>query len=169
MLEDLGNLGDFAGGIAVVVTLVYLASQIRQNTNAMRMTSQQEVAASAQRWVESTMDPNVRRAYAIGLRDFPDMTADEKGMFATVFSHHANHVQIVVALYQAGALDRETFVAHLTGLACHINTPGGARLWEEQRDYYPQRLVDALEERIVEGGLPEMLNNAFYQLDDRPA
>ena len=29
-LDALGNLGDFIGGIAVIVTLVYLANQIRQ-------------------------------------------------------------------------------------------------------------------------------------------
>jgi hypothetical protein len=36
LLEDLGNLGDFLGGIGVVVTLVYLAVQIRQNTEQLR-------------------------------------------------------------------------------------------------------------------------------------
>lgn len=33
----LGNYGEFVGAIAVVVTLIYLATQIRQNTNALRM------------------------------------------------------------------------------------------------------------------------------------
>jgi hypothetical protein len=36
-LEALGNLGDFLGGIGVVITLLYLAIQIRQNTRQMRM------------------------------------------------------------------------------------------------------------------------------------
>ena len=31
-LQDLGDLGDLIGGIAVVITLIYLAVQIRQNT-----------------------------------------------------------------------------------------------------------------------------------------
>ena len=30
MLEDIGNLGDFVGGIAVIITLIYLATQIPQ-------------------------------------------------------------------------------------------------------------------------------------------
>lgn len=38
----LGNLGEFVGAIAVVVTLIYLATQIRQNTNALRMTAASE-------------------------------------------------------------------------------------------------------------------------------
>ena len=35
-LEDLGNLGDFIGGIAVVASLIYLAFQIRRNTLAIQ-------------------------------------------------------------------------------------------------------------------------------------
>lgn len=35
MLEDMGNLGDFIGGIAVVATLVYLALQVRHGRSAM--------------------------------------------------------------------------------------------------------------------------------------
>jgi hypothetical protein len=31
-LEDLGNIGEFVGAIAVVLSLIYLAFQIRQNT-----------------------------------------------------------------------------------------------------------------------------------------
>ena len=34
MLEALGNIGDFIGGIGVVITLAYLAVQIRHNTRA---------------------------------------------------------------------------------------------------------------------------------------
>lgn len=39
-LGDLGNLGEFLGGIAVVVSLIYLAAQIRQNTKQVKESSQ---------------------------------------------------------------------------------------------------------------------------------
>jgi hypothetical protein len=45
-LEDLGNLGDFIGGIAVVVTLVYLAVQVRQNNRLLRANTASVRAAS---------------------------------------------------------------------------------------------------------------------------
>jgi hypothetical protein len=38
-LSDLGDLGDFLGGIGVFITLVYLAIQVRRNTMAVRSTS----------------------------------------------------------------------------------------------------------------------------------
>ena len=46
MLEDLGNLGDFLGGIGVVVTLLYLAIQIRQNTAQVRQNTKAVSAAA---------------------------------------------------------------------------------------------------------------------------
>jgi hypothetical protein len=38
-ISELGSLGEFIGSIAVLVTLVYLAFQLRQNTLSMRSQS----------------------------------------------------------------------------------------------------------------------------------
>ena len=38
-LTQLANLGEFIGGVAVLVTLVYLAVQVRQGSAAQRVTS----------------------------------------------------------------------------------------------------------------------------------
>ena len=38
-LQDLGSLGEFVGAIGVVVSLIYLAQQMRQNTTSVRAAS----------------------------------------------------------------------------------------------------------------------------------
>ena len=43
----LGNYGEFVGAIAIVVTLVYLAIQVRQNTRMMRASIRQARSDSA--------------------------------------------------------------------------------------------------------------------------
>lgn len=43
-LEVLGSIGDFVGGFGVVVSLLYLAAQIRQNTRAVRSSSYHQAA-----------------------------------------------------------------------------------------------------------------------------
>ena len=40
-LNDLANLGQIIGAIAVVISLIYVALQIRQNTNAVRAATAQ--------------------------------------------------------------------------------------------------------------------------------
>ncbi len=43
-LQDFGNLGELIGAIAVVISLVYLAAQIRQNTRALHSSSYSQAA-----------------------------------------------------------------------------------------------------------------------------
>jgi len=42
--QDLANLGDAIGGVGVVISLLYLAVQIRQNTRAVRSASYHQAA-----------------------------------------------------------------------------------------------------------------------------
>jgi len=46
-LQDLGDLGDFVGGVLLVVSLLYLAFQIRQNTIAQRVAAVQASVGAA--------------------------------------------------------------------------------------------------------------------------
>ena len=45
-LDDLGNLGEFLGALAVFVSFVYLATQIRQNTRALRTQADDQTRAT---------------------------------------------------------------------------------------------------------------------------
>ncbi len=57
-IQDLGAVGDFIGGVAVVITLIYLALQIKQNTNVNASLIRQNFYDATQRMmlhaVEST-------------------------------------------------------------------------------------------------------------------
>jgi len=46
-LQDLGAVGELVGAVAVLVTVIYLAIQIRQNTEMMRHTATQSATAMA--------------------------------------------------------------------------------------------------------------------------
>jgi hypothetical protein len=57
-LSDLGNLADFLGAIAVLVTLVYLAIQVRQNSATSRVQIRQTLAYSQINYLNSRVtDP----------------------------------------------------------------------------------------------------------------
>lgn len=68
MLEALGSLGDFVGGVAIIVTLIHLAAQIRQNTTSVRAASRLEIASGWRAHHRQMLDPRVNRAYGKGLR-----------------------------------------------------------------------------------------------------
>jgi len=61
-LEDLGNIGEFIGGIGVVISFLFLAWQIRQNSKTIKAQIRQSHADNA---VHGTMqiasNPDLRR------------------------------------------------------------------------------------------------------------
>ena len=76
-VEALGNLGDFLGGIGVVITLLYLAIQVRQNTRQMRMdaaaartTALEDTTLGINRWIEGiTSDKDLADVWRRGLEN----------------------------------------------------------------------------------------------------
>ena len=166
MLEALGNLGDFLGGLAVIITLIYVAAQVRQNTAAVRSASRLEIASSWRAAGRLLLDPEVAHAYAQGLREYPDMPFKERIFFNAVIADHAVFFQGVFALHQAGQLDGETYNAYLDWFACNVATPGGSAWWAEiGRPILVKSPANAVEARLAEGRLPDITQLSFNRPD----
>ena len=167
MLEALGNLGDFVGGLAVIITLIYVAAQVRQNTAAVRATSRLEIASSYRRVNRLLIDPEVARAYAQGMREYPDMPFRERNFFGSVIGDHAVFFQGVLALYESGQVDEETYNAYLNWFACNVATPGGSAWWEEiGRPILVKSSVRAVDARLAQGRLLDLTLLDLNRLDD---
>jgi len=167
--EALGAIGEIVGSVAVVVTLGYVAMQMRQNTSAIRTASRQEIVSGFRETNRLWMDPDAARAYAQGVRDYPDMPFRERALFGNMISDSALFFQGAFALYESGQLEEETYQAYLDWFACTVATPGGTAWWEEVgRPFFFKRAVKAVDERLAQGQLPDITQLGFLRLDDAP-
>lgn len=165
-LEEMGNLGDFIGGIAVVITLVYLALQIRQNTAALKASSWQEVVAGTREASRLRGAPETARAFAVGLTSFPDMEFEDRNRFAAVVTDEALNFQSVFALYQSKQLAESVYGVYLDWFASIIATPGGAAWWELiGRPIFVPEMVAAVDLRLSRGDLLELRDVPGFGLE----
>lgn len=165
MLETLGNLGDFVGGIAVVVTLVYLVIQVRQNTAAIEASSRQQVVESYRQANRFWLEPGAARAWVRGLHRDPGMDFDALNLFTTMFNDQALFFQGAYALHETGQLEDETYQRYLAWFSANVATPGGRAWWEEiGRPIFTPRMVKAVDARLRVGGLPNVLALHHFQL-----
>lgn len=155
MLESLGNLGDFIGGIGVVATLVYLAVQVRQNTAALRTASRQAIVAGMREHVRLALAPG-GESYFRSVEAFPDVSPDEHRYFTTRMNDLLLFFQGAHALHEAGTLEDETYEAYRDFVAASCATPGGARHWQQVREIFTPRMRAALDARLERGGLPDL-------------
>src|SRR5258708_29918431 len=81
-LNDLANIGKVIGAVAVVVSLFYVAHQIRQNTNAVRSATSQTVHEHFANWYHVlASDPVLSQIAAKGLRDYTSLSEQERVRF----------------------------------------------------------------------------------------
>ncbi len=78
-INTLAAWGEFIGGIAVVVSLVYLASQIRQNSKLLKVSTTGVVATSAFEFNKLLIvDVDLHRMFDEGLADRDSLSEAER-------------------------------------------------------------------------------------------
>jgi hypothetical protein len=163
IFEALGNLGDFIGGVAVVVTIGYLAIQVRQNTAVLRSQSRQQVVQNYREYMGHFInDPALNGVLLEGLRSYPDLELLTRQRFYNLITDLALHFQSAVALFESGTLDETTFRAYRDHFASVLSTPGGAAFWNQARSGYPSHVAESVEERLGSGSLPDILANPTW-------
>jgi hypothetical protein len=77
-ITTLAAWGEFLGGIAVVVSLVYLAVQLRDNTKTVRASNYSYIAAASIEANTSILDDKVASLLVRGLEDFEALGAEDQ-------------------------------------------------------------------------------------------
>ena len=130
-LDQLANLGEFVGGVAVLVTLIYLVVQLRQNNANAKAASRQALLTGLHSGnFEIARDPEWIRLIGSGLADFETLSGDDKARFVFTVDHYIGNVTNGLLLYQQGILDRNTLDGVVAALAIALKCPGGADYWQ---------------------------------------
>ena len=146
-LEDLGNLGDFIGGLAVIATLLYLAVQVRQNTQLLRanaLTTSSAANVSFNHMLGS--DPAVARVFQLGLEDFTSLREEEQRQFLSLlrglFTAHAH----VFEQYEHGLVTEEVWHQNRRMALGVLALPHIRVWWEHRRDVFVASFAKAIDE-----------------------
>jgi len=145
-LDELGNLGDFIGGIAVVATLIYVAVQIRQNNSLIRANTDSVNAASViafNNFFTTTASPVVQDAsfadiFHRGLSE-PDLLSPSE---AIRFQSHLQTVFVAFdtgfKLMRSGAMDETHWEPWSRQIRAWMGNPAIRAWWRNQKTPYSE-------------------------------
>jgi len=77
-LQDLGSLGEFVGGIAVLVTLIYLAVQLRQGNKLNQSASIRTFMHEYNDTLAQVKDPEFTKLLRRGSKDFDGLSRNDQ-------------------------------------------------------------------------------------------
>ena len=132
-LEDLGNVGEFIGGLAVIATLVYLAVQIRQNTKLLRRSAEQTSRSDSTAAIAlAAQSPENAAVYHKGLTDPDALSPEERTHFYLFMAANFYHLHFGHTAYQDGAQSEHSWKLQLQALHFFVSRPGVRTWWEQQ-------------------------------------
>ena len=132
--QELGSLGEFVGAIGVVLSLIYLATQIRQNTRAVRSASVQAATLSTGNTV-ATMGNSPQNAdvFHRGLRSYDELSESEQTHFTIMVSGVFTNCDARYWDYQNGLLPQEVWNREQQLLRFYLESEGGHQVWRIAR------------------------------------
>ena len=152
-LDQLSALGQGVGGIAVVISLIYLALQVRASSKATKVASLQNAVSNYEsHLLPAQYDQDLALIVLKGLHNDP-LAADwlkpeERLRFHFFMSSIVLHFMELTNSHRHGLLDRITFDAWQTYTAQCLATTGGRAWWATSKTLWPQEVYSLLDSRI---------------------
>lgn len=151
--EALGNLGDFVGGLAVVMTLIYVALEVRSNTRTVRASSaalSQDSLASINDLLASDGELAQIFSHAQADRTFKNLPPDQRLRAVVFLRANMQRFESMFFRYEAGLLEERVWVVRRDWLAGFLRNPLIAEWWESERGsslFMPEfiRVVETVE------------------------
>jgi hypothetical protein len=154
-LSQLGDLGDFLGGIGVIVTLLYLALQIRRNTQSVHAASLDSVAESHLEFLRSVgQDPALSKLWFNGLSGKLDLAETDGQQFGMLLLSVARLWERAFHMNRVGALDSLSWAGIGTELTLVLATPGGQAFWKTRQPMFSPDFVVYVEEAVERAKRP---------------
>ena len=159
-LQDWGALGELIGGIAIIVSLIYVGLQIRQSTRATRAATSQAFTDQYVGAVLPLLEPGFSEIYSRGLRGLHNLQEDEK---ITYIAWIAAVLRLFESFYfqeKDGFFDPRLFDGWSMTFSDVFAYEGPLQVLEIRKHHYNAQFIEFLQDRIASAAPREMYSKA---------
>ena len=149
-LSDLANIGQVIGAIAVVISLIYVALQIRQNTNAVRSATAQTVHEHFAKWYHLVAaDDELAQIVANGLRDYGSLSEQQRVRFIAAFMAFLSYSQNAFLKWREGLLESPLWLGWELVFMNLVCAPGGKAFWKDRAYMFGEEFRRYIEDDVM--------------------
>jgi hypothetical protein len=149
-IQDLGSIGELVAAIATVATLIYLALQIRHNTQATRSSSFHAISDSMNHVnLSVAQTPELARIWVAGSADRSSLSDEERHQYDLILLSYFHVFETVHYQARVGAGEKDLVVAEERSLTALLATPGVRSWWDENPYAFGPEFRSYLEKFLV--------------------
>ena len=147
-LQELGSLGEFIAAIAVIASLIYLAVQIRQNTQSVRASTVQAISDAAQGRLLALHNVENARVWRIGRSEPTTLNEDERMLYIIMIQTSARGFENLYYQHRSGLLDAPYWAGYDKTIKALVKTDGFRYFWQHRRGRFSSEFESFIEESL---------------------
>ncbi|HBS30949.1 MAG TPA: hypothetical protein DEA40_04300 [Parvularcula sp.] len=158
-LEEIYYVGQTIAVVALLISILFVGYQIRQNTKALKATSHHAITDSFNQINALIIsDPKVARLWRLGMAGSADLSEDETTSFGLLALAYMRVFETLYYQHGNGTMERKLFEAELNTLKWAVTNPGIRAWWSanpislsaEYRDFINGLIAEAIAGRAEE-------------------
>jgi len=135
-LEEWGAIAEIVGALAVVITLAYIAIQVRSTTEQNRATMEQAIADRLTDNMMIASSSDIGSIIHRGQADFSELDEAEKSRFAFYYSSWFRSLEQAHRQHLRGFLDAEVWSGYEAYLRMSLDSASVRRYWQAREKVY---------------------------------
>ena len=159
--EALAATGEFVGGIAVIVSIIYLALQVRSSAVSSKAQGQRDNMDVFTFFAPLHHKPN-RDIFRKGTRNFDGLSDDEKLHFHSLFHPLVSQYQSIYADHKLGLMDEIAFESWSGAMITVLSSVGVHQWWQGAKIVYAVDFQQAIDEAISDTNAPSLIEALPY-------
>jgi hypothetical protein len=138
-IESMANYADVFGGIAVIVSLIYVGIQIRRNAKSSQSQANQSAHESlANVSLEVAKDPDLSSLTRKGMIAFEKLTEEERFRFMMLMITVFRRFENIFYQYEKGFLEEGLWDGYKQSMLLYRYTRGGQVFWDLRSAHYSE-------------------------------
>jgi len=143
--DAVGAIGEIVGAIAVVISVAYLAIQIRAGSKTLSTNLRDSIFASVIQWnYQLAADPECVGMFHKGLRDFHSLDENERLRFMHYAFGLFKVFENIYLHYLEGSVGEEAWLQHQTLIHSYYTMPGDQYYLRARKAAFDKRFLEQL-------------------------
>ena len=149
--DAIGAVGEVLGAVAVFISLLYLALQIRNSRRTDQIIAAAQTASSVEEWIgQIVRDGELYALYRKGLTDYDSLEPNDRGRFSLLILQFLRSMEVMWLQRNHGAIDDEYWSGMKVAIGDVISTSGGSKSFARYRRALDPGFVKLVEQALLE-------------------
>jgi hypothetical protein len=143
--DAIGAIGEIVGASAVVISLVYLASQIRIQNRESRAASVHQVIDGYRSSIAALHEQEMADIWVLAINDFDSLTESQRLRLVVYLTGALRSFEDAYFQWREGRLEAEIWLGLIAPLVDVKSTSAFDRFWELRRHHFRPAFADYLD------------------------